>query len=64
MVELFHKSHPSVPRKIRATLQFRPYENFTEDKRKIFDWTSGKEEEVRNWRVRDENVDIVEDNEV
>ena len=64
MVKKFHKNHPSAPKRIRATLQFRPYENFTEDKRKIFDWTRGKEEEVRNWRVRDENVEIIEDDKV
>ena len=64
LVDTFHKKNPSAPRRIRATLQFKPYENFTEDKRKIFDWTSGKEEEVRHWRIRDEKVEIVEDDKV
>ena len=40
-----------------------PYENLTKPKKAIFDWTTGKLREVRKWRERDKEIEIVEDNE-
>ncbi|KAJ2928010.1 hypothetical protein H1R20_g9081, partial [Candolleomyces eurysporus] len=63
LVTAFHRKHPSAPRRINQRLRFMPYENMTEPKKAIFDWTAGKLREVRKWRERDKGIEVVEDDE-
>ena len=43
LMQEFHKQYPQAPRRVRAQIQFKPYQNFTEVKppKRLFGWEDG-----------------------